>query len=648
MTPTNPRGLATVALLKTRFDQGKDHLGLFEPFVEDALRNISSNNFIAPDICSVVEGRSGLIIPTNTMQALLGRFAKSGYISRQGGRFLRTSKPFKSPAMDERLGHLLAEQAKLGEALWAFARDHGIVLAAADALVTLGAFIAQNKVSLLLQEALSREQQRAAGALPLKLARVVARFISQRCLTSPDLTQALEALVEGMVLRDALLLSDLADLGARFQKLTVAIDTPILLAALDLAGVANGIAAREFISLLHQTGATTIAFEPTRAEIRGILSMFENRLATAQGRLGLFSSEVTQYVLSAKLTPSDMRSKAALLDRRLSELGVQVRETPTRVPDYTMNEKALADALVLPRDPDPERPRIRHDVDCVAAVITLRAGRADNSLDRCVAVFCSSTTQVVRNVQKWYSDEGGSGIPPMVHLIALSNIAWLKKPASVRGIKLHELSAHCAAILRPQKATWDKFMVILRQLRDDGTLTDDEAVAIVASDLAEPVLSQLDDDYEPDSDTIVEAIERVRRSYQEGAESAAAMAIAQARSETMLAEGDAAATRREAMLFKDSVDRRVHAAATLVAGVFDLSVMAMLLTAVILSVPGAFEAVPSSVTIMARTLVLVTGVFGVMSSRRGTSLNDYRSAVRAAVARWIRHHVFGIRASELP
>ena len=36
MTET-PKGLATLALLKTRFDEGRDHLELLEPFVADAV-----------------------------------------------------------------------------------------------------------------------------------------------------------------------------------------------------------------------------------------------------------------------------------------------------------------------------------------------------------------------------------------------------------------------------------------------------------------------------------------------------------------------------------------------------------------------------------------------------------------------------------
>ena len=33
------RGLATIAFLKARFDAGMDHLDMFQPFVEDAVRH---------------------------------------------------------------------------------------------------------------------------------------------------------------------------------------------------------------------------------------------------------------------------------------------------------------------------------------------------------------------------------------------------------------------------------------------------------------------------------------------------------------------------------------------------------------------------------------------------------------------------------
>jgi hypothetical protein len=50
----------------------------------------------------------------------------------------------------------------------------------------------------------------------------------------------------------------------------------------------------------------------------------------------------------------------------------------------------------------------------------------------------------------------------------------------------------------------------LRQYVAEGRMSDDESVAIVANGLTESLLSRLDDDFEPDSASINEAIERVR------------------------------------------------------------------------------------------------------------------------------------------
>lgn len=640
MTAVSPRGLATVALLKTRFDEGKDHLGLFEPFIEDVLRHSTSNNFIASDIRGMVESRHGLSIATNAVQAILGRFVRAGYLERAGGRFIRTPAAITGPDIEHRLREIIAQQEQLAEAFVHFAQEHSVPLTGADALLTLAAFISDNKVPLLLDEAVA-DSPHKGGSLPLRMARLAARFLATRCVTVPTLRTAVEGLLEGLVLRDTLLLADLADVAARFRSLTVVIDTPILLAALDLAGVANGIAAREFVSLLRDTGATTIAFGCTLDEIRSILSLYEDKLATAHGRLALYPNEVTQHVLASKLTPADMRTTSALLERSIAQLGIGIRDTPRRNRDYTLDEAALANALVFPYDPDPQRPRIRHDVECVAAVLTIRAGRMAPTIERSWAVFCSSSTQVVRNVQRWYQAQGEGGVPPIVHQVALSSIAWLKKPASARGLKLHELTAHCAAVLRPRKETWDKFVSTLRGLRDKGQLNDDETVAIVANDLAEPLLAQLDDDHEPTADTILDAIERVRRSYRDEAERTAAAAIQRAQADAAVAQQSASAAVRDKSLLVTALDARANRVAALLASAVYYVILAALVGAVVLSIPGVFEAIGPGKN-LARLLLAVAGVLGIVAWRRGESLNDYRQAVSRVAARWVRARIFGL------
>ena len=68
-----PRGLATVALLKTRLDEGNDHIALYEPFICDALAHVDSNNLLAQDVKTALQHRSGIVLLNRTRFSWTGR-----------------------------------------------------------------------------------------------------------------------------------------------------------------------------------------------------------------------------------------------------------------------------------------------------------------------------------------------------------------------------------------------------------------------------------------------------------------------------------------------------------------------------------------------------------------------------------------------
>ena len=86
------RGLATVALLKVNFDAGRDHLGMFEPFVLDTWAELEQDGVAVADVRSAVMLRHQLAIPDDTVRTLLGRVQKRGFARREGGRYFKTDK----------------------------------------------------------------------------------------------------------------------------------------------------------------------------------------------------------------------------------------------------------------------------------------------------------------------------------------------------------------------------------------------------------------------------------------------------------------------------------------------------------------------------------------------------------------------------
>jgi hypothetical protein len=608
-------------------DEGKDHLGLFEPFVEDVVCHLPSDHFVAAEVREAVDHTHGLLLPVDTIDTLLGRLRKRG-LRREGGRYFRT-QPLPSLDITAAKDQVQQQLDALGEALRQFSSVYPAIAIATseEAIALLLAFLQENNVSILLDE----EPESVPAGLSRAQQRLVARFVTQECVRHEGLGVILGRILEGLVLKNALLLQDLATATQRFDDLLVFLDSQILLSIIDLQGTAQGVAARETLALFRDTGAIPSAFDVTLAEIRRLLGMLEDHLATAEGRLTLRPTPLVRHVLSADLKPSDMRIFGASLEAQLRRLGIQLHDTPQRDRRFTLNEDALARQLT-DATRDIHQYRVRHDVDCVAAVLTLRAGRHPPRLESAHAAFVSTSPRVIRNVTAWYRAQGETGLAPIIDFRVLTNIAWLKKPASARSLKVHELVALCAAALRPTKETWDKFVTTLKDMRAQGTLSDEETVALVASDLAEPILAELEDERDPDAATIHEAIDRIKTSYREQGYTAAQELIHEAQSAATVAKQAAALAATKQASLDTHLEKLSHLAGTIAGSVAMLLLAVLVLGTTAIAIPGVLEAFPSRLRPLSWLLLALSGILTFWGYWSGFTIRDLRLAIEERVA----------------
>jgi hypothetical protein len=520
------KGLATVAMLKVNFDAGRDHIAMFEPFVLDAVAHFPADDLGVDDIRRGVLARHDLGLPVNTLQVLLGRIVKSGYLRREGGRYFRTEKKPDVTDLPKKRARVQARQERLARGLCEAGRERGVEIGSTeDALSAILEFLETYHVAMVSSEfgvetaplAPSRPRSDDDGELEDEheaQSVITGRFLQKAASDHGDMADILQEMLEGFVLQNTLLLKDISTATRRFRELHVVVDSGLLFAALGLRGPAAETATLELLSLLRETGAVLDIFEPTIREMRRVLAVYEERVGTTEGRLSLRPTELTRFILSKRLTPSDIRTRIALLEHHLRQLGFNIRELPQRVPKWTLDEAALG-KLLSDGPGAAKSPRVVHDVDCIAGVLTYRRGKTAASLDDAGAIFVTSSVPTVRTANDWYEEEVGRGFPPIIHYLALSNFAWLKKPASAAKLKLHELVALCSAALRPSRAAWGKFVSYLRQLDQSGELSSDEITAIVASDLTDTVLVDVGIDEDSDASSLSEVVERVKASYKE-------------------------------------------------------------------------------------------------------------------------------------
>lgn len=534
--------LSTLALLKVNFDESRDHIGMFLPFVLDAIASHGAKVFVSQDIADKLSSTFGIAIPPSTVGTLLKRAVSKGYLRRDYGRYFVIEDKFPDTDLVAAAEKLKSSQLVLATSFGEYAKRQGVdVPDAESALASILEFLERNHVALLLDETVSDPGNLVSEPVVDRTQRLVARFIRDEASKSSQLKEPLAQIVEGYVLQKTLLLKDIGTASRKFKRLRMFIDTRIVLQLLGYQGSAARAASSQMISLLKRSNASFEVFRHTLDEIRRILHVYETKLGSPGGRDSLYGNPLTTYFLSQRSMPSDVRMIIATLEQDVRSLGIAIRARPTHVAKYTLDEQALASRLGAQDENDPDD-RVWHDVKCVAAILTWREGFETDQIESSKAVFVTSTGLVVKNVREWWleqrmlqpgSTEATWLVPPVVHQIALSNYAWLKQPLASKDLKLNELIATCYAALQPSQDTWSRFIRHLRKLKDGEKVTSDEVAALMASQLTRDALVDAEDEGDIDAEAIEEVIERVESKY--GAEAAVALEQADRAEESRLA-----------------------------------------------------------------------------------------------------------------
>lgn len=393
MTSSTPRGLTTVALLKARFDEGVDLLDMFMPLVIDSIANIPSNNFTVADVKQTILSRHGITLPQDTLTTLLKRAVRQRFIKRSAGIYLNLHKAKPNNVQSLKIS-IEAEQKHLAEELVKFAAENKYPIESNDkALILILNFLEENKVAILLGSNQIEQQQ---TLLTNKEARIVAEFAEKIILNKSDLTRILNNILEGLVVYNTASLADITSPTRQLKGLRVYLDTQFLFQALGHEGESQKILATETLQLFKNIGIQCLVFDKTIKEMQGILHFIEKNIGSHSNIKYISSNPMARLFLNNRNTPSDVRQLSALVPEALNSIGIQNVQMPTHIPKYTLDEKKLGEILVDKDKGNIEEPRIIHDVDCAAAILTLRAGMNYTSITNTKFVFATSSYQVVK------------------------------------------------------------------------------------------------------------------------------------------------------------------------------------------------------------------------------------------------------------
>lgn len=491
----DPNVLASLAFVEASIDSGTDtnktdRLGLFMPFVEDAVVRLVGVKFQIADIVSLIDQRCGIVLPSPVIEMLLRRLIKSGFIARSNGAYGRTAKPMPNVDLSIELKTLDGELSKLIRNMSYYARKiEERKLSNGQCRRDLITYFDDHLDSLSTREVIENEKER-------KSVKWVGRYLLWAKSHCKEHFEAAVKLVRGHIVYEAALLPGFSSNSQSLEGTVLYLDSPTVCRALGFASDEDELLVNEAITILKNAGAELRVFDITAEEMKRVLLGVIDRWDSLKrfDRPDSYDIHLRRRGYSLADIHRIASDPAYYVQNKL---GFQIDETPSREFLYVYDEATLFDLLKRPDGFDAEA-AITHDVNCIAAVLTLREKLSAKTFKSARYFFVTTSMMTVRQANKWWKKtENPTILAPIFSLTKMANLAWLySNPSSDKQYGEKALLSACAAAAMPTDRLWESFAHKLLKYNKDGQITQEAAAHYLYSMDTRKVLAAHEESYE--------------------------------------------------------------------------------------------------------------------------------------------------------
>lgn len=503
---TNDKALASYALLKVNWTEGRTYLDNFVPFVVEACFLIKSQTkFTADEAALATADTFGITLPPHVLHTIFKRIVKAGFGSLKDrclvlDRKAATQQPrlLVARASFERANADLVEKLKT-HAL----RQYELRLSDEDAQASLYRAIADDSLSILRSAVLGvSTATHEEPTLPADIA--AASFISFCLSTDPSATQHIENLAMGSTLASSVYLESVDSQSRKFRDTTLYLDTPVALKALGYEGPRARELALQVIELAKAAGASVAMFEHSVKEAHAVLDMTIDAM-NHHGSSSRVLRPIDIYFRDSGQSAIEVTVLQERMEEDLLGLDVHIKAKPDDYTKYGIDEKAF-EATLQEKVGYKRRKTLLNDLDSIAAVVRLRGDKRASNLETAHAVLISDNTSLQYATRAHFKSSRSWDLVMMEDTLA--TMLWLKQPTLSPRLPMVRVAADCFAALTPSKGLLQAFISEVDAQLGRKEITADDALMLRSTIEAERAIV-VETGGDP-ANVNSEAVERVR------------------------------------------------------------------------------------------------------------------------------------------
>jgi len=480
--------LYSYAIVKSLYERYGDYIDTFYVFVLKVLPENSSSmdlKFIQDNIQKIY----GLSIPIFSLQSIVTRARKSGYVTEKAGLVVLTEKAKKY------LGRLEAESEtnrrinKLLENIRQYLNDPDLDL---DKIYKiLLCFINENlepvidffdpdgKYKLVFNKGVRKYEQELIEYF---------KIINQR---EPELYRILQDIVYGSVLSLSLVCTNISGVTQKFKDVEVFLDSNVIFSLFDLHYPEFDNPVKELFELLKKNKLKVKVFDFTIQEMVHVLGAFsfEEHMYFS----GIKVHSIYSNLKEKGWTILDVREFIQKIEEKIWSLGIEIQNTEVDLSVYSPSKEYI-DKLqrYKPLQPYQNERIYCHDLAALEIIKKIRAG-VKREIEKCRAIFLTSDLRLSRFDFIELKHKENFTICEIIPDRLFTNILWLKNPSMIKEISLHSIIAiHSRGMFVDQKI-WKRFYFNVKKMRDEKHIDDRDIATLFYSGHIEEILRQFDE-----------------------------------------------------------------------------------------------------------------------------------------------------------
>ncbi len=464
--------LYTYALVKSIYEQKRDYIDTFGPFVLRIIKESDQSPVGLDYIQKAIDKRYFINIPLYSLGCIITRLKRSDLLEQKdkevtlkenGSAYLSS---FETEDEVSRRVNGLLENIKLY-----FQNNCKSSISTKEIYENLQVFVFRNIQPILdffNASQVRKVTQKGSYSFFEKNLIGYLEKIEQSDFTHYNVFREL---VYGAIICAAASCQDIDKLNEKFSKIDVFLDSNFLLSLLELDHDEVNKPISELHELLLDYGFNLKVFDFTIAQVKSVLSGYEREYQNYMP--GIKVSTIYSSMRAKGFSIQDVKELISNLEDQLEAISIDIYPSSIELWNYKPDSDLLAKLQFIKtqrRQGIPSPLSLKHDLAAIDEIKKKRDMRTISKLEHSEAFFLTSDLKLAKFNLQEYGHQETLSISEVIPDRLLTNILWLRNPTKGRDLPLKSVIAAHSKNLFVDRDVWERFRKTVEKMKLSGEI----------------------------------------------------------------------------------------------------------------------------------------------------------------------------------